>query len=48
MYSLQEQDTTINIIEENGEVMIYSCTPRYVNQMMKAANQFNVPIKVNR
>ncbi|PHB08674.1 hypothetical protein COE84_25465 [Bacillus wiedmannii] len=46
MYSLQEQETTINIIEETGEFMMYSCAPRYVEQMMIAADVFNVPIKV--
>ncbi len=46
MYSLEEQETTINIIEETGEFMMYSCAPRYVEQMMMAADVFNVPIKV--
>lgn len=46
MYSLQEQETTINIIEEAGEFIIYSCAPRYVEQMMIAADIFSVPIKV--
>ncbi|MDL2418690.1 hypothetical protein AVT_08875 [Bacillus tropicus] len=46
MYSLQEQETTINIIEETGEFIIYSCAPRYVKQMMMAADVFSVPIKV--
>ncbi|MCS0788231.1 hypothetical protein NX021_08610 [Cytobacillus firmus] len=46
MYTLEEQETTINIIEETGEFMIYSCAPRYVQQMIKAADVFSVPIKV--
>ncbi|EOQ22266.1 hypothetical protein KQ1_05843 [Bacillus cereus BAG3O-1] len=35
-----------NIIEETGEFIIYSCAPRYVKQMMVAADVFSVPIKV--
>lgn len=46
MYSLQEQETTINIIKVTGEFMVYSCIPHHVEQMIKAAELFKVPIKV--
>ncbi|MBT2575933.1 hypothetical protein J7E43_00485 [Bacillus sp. ISL-8] len=46
MYSLQEQETTINIIEETGEFMMYPCAPQYIEQMMMAADVFNVSIEV--
>ncbi|SKB01315.1 hypothetical protein [Sporosarcina newyorkensis] len=46
IYSKEEQETTINIMECTGEIMMYSCTPRIISQMMKVAAKHRLPINV--
>lgn len=46
MYLKEEQETTINIMECTGEIMMYSCAPRIIEQMMKAAVKYRLPITV--
>lgn len=46
MYKLNEQETTISVMEYTGEIDVYSCTPRIVEQMMKVAAKNRLPILV--
>lgn len=46
MYKLDEQETTISVIEYTGEIDVYSCTPRIVEQIMKVAAKNRLSIKV--
>jgi len=45
-YLKEEQETIINILEESGDIIMYSCSPKYIEKMMIAADKFNIPIKL--
>lgn len=39
MYELEEQETTINILESTGEIEIYSCAPKRIEKLLQFASQ---------